>query len=253
MGRHAAVGYHITMRLQDDHGVARSRDALRIASRLLVRHGDSRGLLAHRVADTHVHVLLQCDRETAGQFARVVESALQQVLKLPVPFERARIRPLQSPKHLANALRYVLVQEDHHGTCFDRSHEGSSVQDLLGMRLLPGDRSTQRLSQLLPRLTRQEVLSWIGAEGLDEVAPDPTHAAEAALATLGLTSFAGRTRASVAARRLLAQSCGVTALPETLRGINPRTARQLRAVRVEPRLAKAMAMQLRYRTLLATG
>lgn len=252
MSRNKAVGYHITMRLEEDWGVARTPEALRHVSCMMVRHGEKRGLLAHRVADTHLHVLLQCDRVKAGQFAHAIESALRQTLQLPVSFERARIRPLRSPRHLANALRYVLRQEEHHGTRFDPAHEGSSVQDLLGMRVLWRDGSTRRLTSLLPRLQRAEVLSWIDAEALDSVIPDTRLAPEAALAALGLSSFVGQSPPHVAARRLLVHnSPNISALATILPDCSPRALRYLRATPVKPVHAKAMAMQLRYRTLLS--
>lgn len=254
MKRNATVGFHIVMRLENDWPIARAMDTLRCAARLLVKHGDKCGLFAYRVADTHIHVLLLCDRRTAGSFAHAAESALRQTLHLPVPFEPARILPITSLRHLANALRYVLRQEQHHDTCFDPSHEGSSVQDLLGMRILPNDRSAQRVNKMLPRLTRAEVLSWIGAESLDSIAPDPRLAPDAALATVGLSSFVGRSFQHIVARRLLVhQWQHLSALREVLPDWGARAVRHLRSSTVDPRLAKAMVMQLRYRTWVAAG
>lgn len=76
------MDWHVTMRLSEDHGIARTPAALRCASGLLIRRGESRGLVCHRIADTHAHVLLHCDRQTAGQFARASETALQHALHL---------------------------------------------------------------------------------------------------------------------------------------------------------------------------
>src|SRR5688572_3308028 len=109
------LAYHVTARLADDRAIARSPEELRLASVIIKRHGEPRGLLAYSVSDTHSHSLLACDRVTAGRFALFSESALHKCLRLPVCFEAARIRPIETPRHALFSLRYVFQQAAHHG------------------------------------------------------------------------------------------------------------------------------------------
>ena len=129
-----AIAFHITMRLATSRGIARSPADLRLGSWTVIRQGRKRGLLAFRFADTHLHVIVVGSRELAGKVAFYTEASLRKRLGILVPFERARIRPIDDERHLVNALRYVLLQEDHHGTAFDVAHDGSSLPELIGMR-----------------------------------------------------------------------------------------------------------------------
>jgi hypothetical protein len=131
----SAVGYHVIMLLDDSRVIAESAAELRIATRVLQDHGASRQLLATAVSDTHSLTLLACTREQAGTFARYAEGALVTRLKLAARFERARIRPVRDQSHLGNTFWYVLRQAAHHGVLTDPLHEGSSLPDLLGMRV----------------------------------------------------------------------------------------------------------------------
>lgn len=102
------------MRLVDNRVIATRAASLRRSARVLLARGASRGLLTFGVADTHVHAVLACDRATAGVFAQTVEATLRAVLKLPVPFEAARIRPILDQRHLAHAARYASTQGVRH-------------------------------------------------------------------------------------------------------------------------------------------
>ena len=245
------LAFHITMRLVRDGAIARHPGELRRAARLIYKHGTPRGLLAFRIADTHVHVLAQATRQQAGALAQAVQSALKQALHLDSPFERARYRAIESERHLFNALRYVFRQEEHHGTRFDPAHDGSSLPELLGMRMLDRDVAAQRLGSLLPRLSREALATVAGALELEQVKPHTSLLAEAAAAALGITELGGDRpgaswrRAAVHAGKELE----VTQLASML-GASRRTIRRLRTTQVSASVLHAVEQQWRLRTAL---
>ena len=246
------LAHHITMRLAFDRAIARTPAELRLAARVVLQHGRTRSLLGFRVADTHLHAVVAGSRELAGSFAQLAETSLRKRLRLPVPFERARIRAIESQRHLQNTLRYVFRQEEHHGTAFDLAHDGSSLPELLGLRQL--DRSiAERVQRQLPRLTRSTLLDWLGAGDLEHAPSDPHVYWEATAAALGLSSFVGTSRTHQAARRaaahLLVPSCGAATVAEVL-GISQRSLRRYRGQPVEPALLRAIDQQARLRSAL---
>lgn len=249
-GRRAPLGFHITLRPSDDGGVARHAADLRVAARVLHQQLASRGLFAFRVADTHVHVLLLGDRRTAGRLAQRAQVALSWRLRLQARFEPARFKPIVDTRHLANALRYVLRQEARHGTDLDPAHDGSSLPDLLGLRVL-GDEMLRRVRLFLPRLSFEELWSWLDVTH-EELAPDSAHLVEAAAAALALPDIYGASRPACAARAAAVRALSLpSAALARLLHVDPRSVRRLQARPVPPELSRAVAMQLRLRTALA--
>lgn len=252
-GPPTATGYHVTMRLSDDRGIARSTPQLRQASRVFLRHGESRGLVAFRIADTHAHALVVGAREGAGQFARFVEAGLRKCLRIPVPFERSRIRAIDNERHLANTLRYIFKQEDHHGTAFDLAHDGSSLPDLLELRLLAPWLSA-RVRQLLPRLKRAVIVEWLQAPSFETAAADFDRLGDAAAAVWALGDLRGRTDMHHRARRAAVHVCdrlggSTTDIAGQLK-IPERSMFRYRSESVPPAELRAVELQLRLRSLL---
>jgi hypothetical protein len=245
------IAFHVTGRLADDGAIARSPEALRQAARIIKRHGEGRGLLAFRVADTHFHVLIACDRATAGMFARYASAALHRCLRLEVDFERARYRAVRSERHLFAALRYIFRQEEHHGSAFDPAHEGSSLPELLGLRV-GGTVMNARVRRMLPRLRREMLLEWLAVGALDSARLDPAHLGDAACAAFGLTSLEGEHPAQCQARRAAAHVCLQIAPGEvhTLLRCSARSVRRYRRDPVTAAERRAVELQLRLRTLL---
>lgn len=254
-----AVGYHVTLRLSDDRGIARRGPALRRAARALYGVGARRGLLAFRVADTHVHALVATDREGAGLFCRYTGCALRRVLGLPVPFEPGRLRPMESERHAWNALRYLMKQEAHHGTHFDPTHDGSSLPDLVGMRvLLEGvdgpplcAPTTERLRLLFPRLGVEDVRAWLELDDLARVEPALELLPEAAAAAFGLPDLFGQGRLTQLARRAAVHAAGLDGSAtqlSALLGVSRRTVFDMRRAAVAAALVGAVQLQLRLRT-----
>ncbi len=166
--------------------------------------------------------------------------------------QRCRIRPIDDERHLVHAVRYDYRQEAHHGTAFDELHDGSSLLELLGMRM-GSPWLSQRFRTALPRVSREMLLAWLGAPELDVEPIDLRHLADAAAATWGVGSLSGSSRANGRARRLavhaldrLAPRAGVTS---TL-GIPARSGVRYRREEVSPAELRAVELQLKLRSLL---
>jgi hypothetical protein len=195
----SAMAYHLTMRPTDDTWIARDTAERRRLARCLYACGEQRGLLAFRSVDTHLHAIVTGSRPEAGQFARIVESALRRRLPLLRPFEPARIRPIDTFKHLRSTLGYLFRQGQHHGlVSFDREHDASSLVDLLGMRLINSRATNARLFRALPRLSRPELLDLLDLP-LDRET-DPADYVSAGSAAVALPSLSGRQPSARAAR-----------------------------------------------------
>jgi hypothetical protein len=249
----ASIAHHVTMRLEDSGTIARTPAALRIASDITLRIGRKRGLLAHAFADNHFHGVLGGTREEAGVFARCVEGVLRKTLDIKVPFERCRIRPIRDPRHLRNVMPYVFKQAEHHGAAFDRLRDGSSLLDLLGLRV-GSEWIVTRFATVLPRSQRTTMLDWLGAPDLDEVVPDAVFVPDAAAAALGIVSLHGNEAKHVRARRaavqtldLLAPGCDVA----TTLQISRRAVIRYRSQEAEPTVMRAVELQVKLRTLVA--
>ncbi len=197
----AAHGFHVISRLADDGGIARNPAQLRLASDIVLRNGEERGIVFYRIAHSHMHTILKTSRGEAGMFARCVEGGLRKVLGLRAPFERARIRPIENERHFGHSVRYGACQEEHHGTAFDEAHDGSSLLDVVGLRL-GNEWLAPRFAEALPRVTRTIVLGWAGFPDLDAGDVDVTYLREAAAAAFGVGSLDGRTDKHARARRV---------------------------------------------------
>jgi hypothetical protein len=249
-----AFAHHVTARLVIERGLARTASELRLAASTLFRHGEARGLVLFRFADTHLHLILASDRRVTGMFARVAECALRKLLRIPIAFEGARIRPIESIRHAFNAFRYGFTQEAHHGTSFDEAHDGSSLPELLGMRIRRSG-IVERVRSLLPRLKRENLLEWLGTKVIDdEAAPmEPSLLRDAACAAFGVASLVGRTLEHGLARRAAVELCSrvaPTISPGTLLELPARTIYRCRFD--VPTAAEVIAVekQLRLRTWL---
>lgn len=168
--------------------------AMRVIAAVVLAQGEARGLVAFRAVDTHVHALLVAGRDDAGAFARYVAVALRARLGLAVRFDRASIRPLESQRHLENAVDYVHRQEARHGVALDPFEEGSSLADLLGLRATHSSASLRRRHRrALPRRATPAELATLAT------LPQLVHASRASLsvdrlaASTNLSAAAGET------------------------------------------------------------
>jgi hypothetical protein len=241
------------MRLVDDRVIARTPAELRLASRILLEQGGASCLLSFCVVDTHVHAVPACSRAEAGCFARRAEGSLRKRLRLP-PFERARFRPIVEQSHLRAAVLYVLRQAHRHGSLLDPAHEGSSLPDLLGFRVLDTELPA-RLRAYLPRLRADDVAPGLVSK-LMTLTPSLDLLAEAAAAAIGVASLAGRQPVVVAARRAAVHAVGAVADPKRIAGllqVEARVVRRLLREQPDARLVTAIGRQLRLQTHAAAA
>ncbi len=249
----APLGFHVTLRLEDDRAIATTVPALRVVSRVVLAQGEQRGLLAFGAADNHLHALLVTDRVSAGTFARYVESALRWQLRLGARFERARIRPLQDQRHAYNTLHYAHRQDARHAAGVDSAREGTSLPDLLGLRVL-GTSLVARVRAHLPRVRREDLIAALPPDAIAdngsfelEVLPD------AAAAALALPDLSGRCVDSFRARRAAVHAAGREVrgklIADVLR-IGVRAVQSMRAQPDEPFLVRAVKLQALVRTAM---
>lgn len=249
-----AFAHHITAKLVVERALAQTPAELCRATNILFKHGEARGLVLLRFVDTHLHAIVASSRREAGMFARVAECALRKILHIPFAFDGARIRPIESMGHAFNAFRYGFTQGARHSTSFDEAHDGSSLPELLGMRI----RRTaivERVGRLLPRLKRNTLLEWLGTDIVDDPdAPmEPSLLQEAACAAFGVASLIGRTVAHGLARRAaveLSTRVAPALSPVTLLALPPRTVHRCGIEVATPLEVRAVEKQLRFRTWL---
>lgn len=255
------IGYHVTIRLLDNRVIAREAPKRRTVSRFLARTGAEVGLLAWRLADTHLHLLLTCDRKVAGRFVQRVDVSMQAHLKPGVPFSRFWHEPIRRQSHLVNAFRYILRQEARHGLKTDPLHEGSNLSDLLGLRVA-ATWSPTLVRTLLPRTSRDQLVGWLveGLPGLREElllgeGPPPlAHLREATAAAVLLRNpNAGHPDAVMARTAAVHAVMGdeparrSSAPVAAALGMSARTVRRLRAIEADPRLERAIRIQCNLR------
>lgn len=246
----APIGFHVTMRLEDDRPVATSVADLRAIARIVNEQGDRRELLDFGTADNHLHSALATDRDSAGAFARHVESGLRQALRLGSRFRTASIRPIHDQQHAYNTFWYLLRQDSHHGLPREWALEGSSLPDLLGLRALPIS-VVGRMRARLPRV-RPAAIAALYPPGVFVQRPiDLGVLADAAAAALALPDLQGRSLDVVRARRAAVHVAGPDVPSRKLSdclGLGLRSIRGLRELPPEPLVVRAVWLQALSRT-----
>lgn len=184
-----SLGFHLVLRLQDDRVFAPSVAARRRFARVLSGFAQELPVLAWRMVDTHLHVLVLLCEEGVDALVRRLRMVMARHHP-GVPLLLARRLPVRNQWHLAEAFRYVLAQDAHHGVGSDPLQEGSAVLDILGMRV-SGAAIALRVREHLPRVTRAELLVHLGVTAL-EPATGVAHLADAASAAFALGVLTGR-------------------------------------------------------------
>jgi len=245
------LGFHVMFRAEDDRVLAPAPGLRRRLARALCAVARPFPLLAFGVADTHLHIVVLADRATSAELARRLPCAVRASLALDAPFAPVRYKALADQQHCWNAFHYVLGQREHHGLGPDPFLDGTSLPDLLGLRVLEGN-TLARVREHLPRLKRADLLAHIGRAALDP-APDTDLALlpgadllDAAAASAGLPDLCGLDDVSVHARAALVQaltpSLGTRTIAELL-GRDGSRVRRLRALPVPGPLARAVRLQ----------
>jgi hypothetical protein len=246
----AALAFHLTLRLEDDRAIARDSHERRVVARVLLQRAAAVRLLGFFVADTHVHVLVACDRRRAGSFAQAVEAALHARLGLAVRFEAARVRRVNDQGHLTSSFRYVLRQHLRHGLPPHIVVDASSAADVCGLRAVDRD-MPGRLLGFLPRLDLDPATTGIDRAAIDASPPLLADLADAAAAVLALPDLEGADPERVALRHAAvhaARRLGIRPADlEHALSLHPRSILRLRSTAADPRLVAGIERQLRLR------
>lgn len=235
--------YQVIFRFDDAAVLAPDVPARRAIARIVLHAGKGHGLLAFGLADNHLHLLvLGCLRPSrlASECGRLIP-----LLRPGARFEPARFLALHHRKHVGNTLGYVHRQDVHHGVEQDPRREGTSVPDLLGLRVVaPWLIPRARLA--LPRLRGRDLLAELRLDRLDErVVPD--HLVGATCAALAIADLEGRSSDVLLGRRAAVR----VATPElydreiaALLGVDVRTVERARGAEVPPALLRAIRLQM---------
>jgi len=240
------LAQHIRTRLRDGRVIASTPQERRLAMRTVFRLAGDSQLLAVGLVDAHLHLLAHCSPEVASKLAQRVAASLKQQLALPVGFTMYPHEPVRDARHLQYSFRYVLTQHDHHGLQTDPYRESTNLPDLLGLR--PVGRATyDNVRRWMPRVSRQQLLNWLGAPSLKPADGPLDRVVEAALAAAGLGRVHGSSRPVTEARRAVLEMVGdrlPAAEVAAVLGVGKRTVFRLRRRPVDPRLVQAVRLQL---------
>lgn len=249
----SSLGFHLVLRLGDDRVIARSRAERRRWARQLCALASTFEIVAWKLADTHMHIVLRASEAAAHELVRRLRIWVALAVNPGVPLEVQRMKPLAGQSHLEAAFHYALRQDDHHGVEVDTHQDSSSVLDVLGLRVLTPE-MPRRVREALPRLRRETLLQYLSVDSLAE-AVHPEHLVEAAAAAWAIESLAGRDapvvsarRAAVAAARELGPIATATAL-----GTTPQAACRLAKVGADPREVRAIGLQMALRATRPLG
>lgn len=193
-----SIGNHVMIRLASGQVLAPTSTQRRKLASIILYQARELGLLAFSVSDNHVHALLVCDHASATEFARRIELSWQALNHFGVPFAHCHIKPIFEQTHLYNTFFYILRQDQRHGTHLDPLREGNAVVDLLGVRVL-GVYMVANVRAFLPRVTRADLLPYLGIEDLEGEIVDWGHLPHAAAAAFGLANLNGLTRLTLRA------------------------------------------------------
>jgi hypothetical protein len=238
-----AVGHKLWFRLeakQDGEPGALAPDVR--ARRILARSvlANTTRLLAFRAVGPNLRVVMACDHQTARSHGRRLKSSIVQRLATG-PLGRTVVDPLRDQWHLQNTFEFALRNGDPR----DPYHEASNLPDLLGLRVLSA-RSATNVRCLLPRIKRQDLLSFLGLESLEpEVWLDDLE--DCAAAAIGRENLRGQSQERVAARNAAVAVVGrrLTGIElARLLGVSEATIKRDRRRTSAPELKRAIMLQM---------
>jgi hypothetical protein len=244
------LGHHLVLRLGDDRVIAPSPALRRLWARRLAALSAELPILAWKVVDTHIHILVLGDSEQARELVRRLRIWLARTLQLGVPLELQRMKPLADRSHMEAAFHYVLRQDDHHGVPVDPAQESSALADILGLRVLC-PQLQDRVREHLPRTRREALLRLLGVDRLEE-AVEATVLLESAKAAFALDSIVGLDEYGRRARRaalVAGRPLGPARLARMLE-VEEATASRLSRVEVPPADLRAVRLQMGLRLAL---
>ncbi len=242
------------MRLRDGRVLASTTSWQRRIARALLDRGPDFGLLAFRLADTHLHAAAICNRRNAAELCRRAEISLTRRRREYPGFSTLFVKPIQDQRHLTNLFAYILNQHTHHGIDTDPRHEASTLPDLLGLRIT-GASTIQTTRTVLPRVNRAQLLRAMGIDRLDPADGPLDWLPDAAAAAVCLPHLRCREPGSptlIQAARTAAVHVAGDRAPTThladLLDVSPRTIRRMRSQEPDQRLREAIRLQLGLRS-----
>ncbi len=247
-----SIGYQLVLRLQDDRVIAPHATSRRALARSVLAVGRERGLLAFGAADTHLHLLVLCDRGAAGLLARSLETALGSELELSVSFSTPAITPIHDQRHLGAAFAYVQRNARKHGIADPRTTEASSLHDLPSLRTI-APWLAERVRQALPRVRRTDLLEILAMPQLGVDGDVSGDLPDACAAVFGLADLAGRSTEAVRARATgvaLATGLWTSGAIAAALGVTGRTVERLRLHPVAPADLEGLRRQFAWRAAL---
>ncbi len=150
--------------------------------------------------------------------------------------------PIEDGRHAQRLIAYVHGQDAHHGVGLDPWREGTSLPDLLGLRVT-APWLIDRVRAIAPRLRRPQLWQEWGREEIEAI--ELSLLAEAAASAVGSIALTGNTPAVVSARIAAvaaAGSLGTAELAVAL-GLTARAVQRLRSRPASPVLVRAILLQ----------
>jgi hypothetical protein len=250
-----ALGYHISLRLCEDRVLTPTPAERRIAARVILGQGRAANLVNFSIPDTHAHMNCATDRTTSNELARRVELSLGKRLHLPIGFDRARVKPVRDVWHQMRVFNYLFDQYRKHGLDWDPLFEGTSLPDLLGLRLI-GTYTQENVRRYLPRVRKEQLLTWLGCSSISPADGPPELLLDAAAAAAALPSLTGRSQEVQAARRAIVEIAGPQLRQRPLAelmGISRTSLHRLKQRPVDQQLVQAVRLQLGLRAAKAAA
>lgn len=154
-----SLAQHTAIRPADGRPLFNDLETRRLFTRKVVEVGAPFEPIAWGAGDNHAHIATMGeDRAPALELARRVESSLTHVLGLTDGFAPAKVKPVTDQYHLRSTLPYIVGQGERHGVRCDPFHEGSSLPDMVGLRILVPD-LRERLIRIAPRFDPNRLLA----------------------------------------------------------------------------------------------
>jgi len=255
------VGFHVIMRLWDSRAIASTQRAWRSIAVSFLTVGGPYPLLAFRAVDSHIHALVTCARDDAGEFARRVEISMQRRITPGVAFSEVHCVPVVDQRNLSSVFWYVLDNARRHRCEVDPLFEASNLQDLLGMRIL-GEWTRPLVRGALPRVRGERLRQLLPVAATGDFR-DPRLLLEVATGAAGFPDLVLKGRAPSKAQSgwgPLAVQAAAHAAPEISSGevarvlrASARTICKARSGDPGPELVAAIRQQLALRTAWATA
>ncbi len=137
--------WHLGLSSEGRHPLFPSERERRAAVALVVRRAGPY-LITFGIVDDHLHVVVVCDRRTAGKLLRALQLGLRSISR--TGFEPPYIKPVSSRAHLIRLVEYTIEQPAKHGLDEHPAlWSGSAFADIVGARAV----CHTRIPHVLPR------------------------------------------------------------------------------------------------------